>query len=253
MIDLKDCTIQERTATLTTYNFAGTTPRGETLAVDFTAIHPDNSYKNSLPNLWHRHGFISYVLPSYWSVDVYVYDERGCWGRYNPDGLKPARSKSSYCRYLFNAPFCISAPKKRPHRKKCVLKVCTFYNLIKDVFKVVCNRSVLSIDCMRIYPVGVHVSAVSYSLFQLPHRQVCRNADECVPQLVQGAFCNAVCLAVSLPPPPDVPFFLLDEHPLLHSGQLFLCFQLGHRPRRQHDSARCIFVFSSCFPFIYSN
>lgn len=84
MIDLKDCTIQERTATLTTYNFAGTTPRGETVAVDFTAIHPDNSYKNSLPNLWHRHGFISYVLPSYWSVDVYVYDERGCWGRYNP-------------------------------------------------------------------------------------------------------------------------------------------------------------------------
>lgn len=84
MIDLKNCTIQERTATLTTYNFAGTTPRGETVAVDFTAIHPDNSYKNSLPNLWHRHGFISYVLPSYWSVDVYVYDERGCWGRYNP-------------------------------------------------------------------------------------------------------------------------------------------------------------------------
>lgn len=84
MIDLKDCTIQERTATLTTYNFAGTTPRGETVAVDFTAIHPDNSYKNSLPNLWRRHGFISYVLPSYWSVDVYVYDERGCWGRYNP-------------------------------------------------------------------------------------------------------------------------------------------------------------------------
>lgn len=84
MIDLKDCTIQERTATLTTYNFAGTTPRGETVAVDFTAIHPDNSYKNSLPNLWHRHGFISYVLPSYWSVDVYVYDERGCWRRYDP-------------------------------------------------------------------------------------------------------------------------------------------------------------------------
>lgn len=84
MIGLKNCTIQERTATLTRYNFAGTTPRGETVSVDFTAIYPDNSYKNSLPNLWHRNGFISYVLPSYWSVDVYVYDQRGCWERYNP-------------------------------------------------------------------------------------------------------------------------------------------------------------------------
>ena len=84
MIDLKNCTVQELTATLTCYNFAGTTPRGETIVVDFTAVRPDNNYKNSLPNLWHRNGFISYVLPSYWSVDVYVYDQRGCWERYNP-------------------------------------------------------------------------------------------------------------------------------------------------------------------------
>lgn len=84
MISLEDCKVEKMGSTCTRYTFNGLTPRGETVCVDMTACHPDNSYKNSLPNIWYRHGFISYVLPSYWSVDVYVYDERGCWGRYNP-------------------------------------------------------------------------------------------------------------------------------------------------------------------------
>lgn len=84
MISLEDCKVEKMGGTRTSYTFNGLTPRGETVCVDMTACHPDNSYKNSLPNVWYRHGFISYVLPSYWSVDVYVYDERGCWGRYNP-------------------------------------------------------------------------------------------------------------------------------------------------------------------------
>lgn len=84
MISLNDCKIKKMGSISTRYTFNSLTPRGETVCVDITACHSDNSYKNSLPNIWYRHGFISYVLPSYWSVDVYVYDERGCWGRYNP-------------------------------------------------------------------------------------------------------------------------------------------------------------------------
>lgn len=84
MISLEDCKVEKMGRTRTYYTFNGLTPRGESVIVGMTACHPDNSYKNSLPNIWYRHGFISYVLPSYWSVDVYVYDECGCWGRYNP-------------------------------------------------------------------------------------------------------------------------------------------------------------------------
>lgn len=84
MISLEDCKVEKMGSTRTYYTFNGLTPLGESIIVGMTACYPDNSYKNSLPNIWYRHGFISYVLPSYWSVDVYVYDERGCWGRYNP-------------------------------------------------------------------------------------------------------------------------------------------------------------------------
>lgn len=84
MISLEDCKVEKMGSTRTYYTFNGLTPRGESVIVGMTACHPDNGYKNSLPNIWYRHGFISYVLPSYWTVDVYVYDECGCWGRYNP-------------------------------------------------------------------------------------------------------------------------------------------------------------------------
>lgn len=84
MISLEDCKVEKMDSTHTYYTFNGLTPRGESVIVGMTACHPDNGYKNSLPNIWYRHGFISYVLPSYWTVDVYVYDECGCRGRYNP-------------------------------------------------------------------------------------------------------------------------------------------------------------------------
>lgn len=84
MISLEDCKVEKMDSTHTYYIFNGLTPRGESVIVGMTACHPDNGYKNSLPNIWYRHGFISYVLPSYWTVDVYVYDECGCRGRYNP-------------------------------------------------------------------------------------------------------------------------------------------------------------------------
>ena len=75
--------IDHRAATRTLYELDGTTPRGEQIAVEFTACINDGS-KHSLPNLWHGMGYTAEVLPSYWAVDVYATDAAGCWGCYNP-------------------------------------------------------------------------------------------------------------------------------------------------------------------------
>lgn len=75
--------IDHRAATRTLYELEGTTPRGERIGVEFTACTNDGS-KHSLPNIWHKAGYIPAPLPSYWAVDVYATDAAGCWGRYNP-------------------------------------------------------------------------------------------------------------------------------------------------------------------------
>lgn len=75
--------IDHRAATRTLYELKGTTPRGERIAVEFTACTNDGS-KYSLPILWHKAGYTAKVLPSYWAVYVYATDDTGCWGRYNP-------------------------------------------------------------------------------------------------------------------------------------------------------------------------
>lgn len=75
--------IDHRAATRTLYELDGTTPRGERIAVEFTACTNDGS-KHSLPNIWHKAGYTPAPLPSYWVVDVCATDAAGCWGRYNP-------------------------------------------------------------------------------------------------------------------------------------------------------------------------
>jgi hypothetical protein len=75
--------IDHRAATRTLYELDGTTPRGESIGVEFTACTNDGS-KHSLPNIWHKAGHTPAPLPSYWAVDVYATDAAGCWGRYNP-------------------------------------------------------------------------------------------------------------------------------------------------------------------------
>lgn len=75
--------IDHRAATRTLYELDGTTPRGERIGVEFTACTNDGS-KYSLPNIWHKAGYTTAPLPSYWAVDVYATDAAGCWGRYNP-------------------------------------------------------------------------------------------------------------------------------------------------------------------------
>ena len=75
--------IDHRAATRTLYELEGTTPRGEHIAVEFTACTNDGS-KHDLCQVWHKHGYTAAPLPSYWCVNTYVYDTAGCWGRYNP-------------------------------------------------------------------------------------------------------------------------------------------------------------------------
>lgn len=89
LISLHDCEIEKIGETRTFYTFYGLTPRGETVIVGMTACYPDNSSKNSLPNLWHKRGFTPSVLTSYWAVDVYSTQPDGrCFSRYNPT-MKP--------------------------------------------------------------------------------------------------------------------------------------------------------------------
>lgn len=67
----------------TFYTFEGLTPRGERLQVEFSA-HINDGSRYDLANIWYKHGYTAVRLPSYWCVNTYVYDQRGCWERYNP-------------------------------------------------------------------------------------------------------------------------------------------------------------------------
>ena len=45
----------------------------------------DSSFKNSLPKLWSKGGYINRVLETYWSIETYVKDTEGnSYGIYNP-------------------------------------------------------------------------------------------------------------------------------------------------------------------------
>ena len=67
------------------YTFEEKNSKGEKIQIEFLKCIPDNSSKNSLPNLWLEHGYIDRLLNSYWCVQVYATQEDGlCLGRYNP-------------------------------------------------------------------------------------------------------------------------------------------------------------------------
>ena len=46
--------------------------RGESLLLFFNKCE-NYDISNSLPNLWHKYGYINRVLQSYWRVEVYVH------------------------------------------------------------------------------------------------------------------------------------------------------------------------------------
>lgn len=70
--------------------------KGETIIIDLSYIVPDNTSKNSLPNLWKKYGYIDKVLDNYISVETFVTDVDGnCWGKYNPQ-VKENQNKINF-------------------------------------------------------------------------------------------------------------------------------------------------------------
>lgn len=51
--------------------------------MEFSA-HINDGSRYDLANIWYKHGYTAARLPSYWCVNTYVYDQRGCLERYNP-------------------------------------------------------------------------------------------------------------------------------------------------------------------------
>lgn len=75
----------ERTFGGAWYTFEEQNSAGERLQVELSECRPDNRCKNSLPNLWKKHGYTARVLESYFCVRTYATDPEGvCRGRYNP-------------------------------------------------------------------------------------------------------------------------------------------------------------------------
>ena len=67
------------------YELNETNKNGEKINVEIMEIFPDNTSKNSLPNLWLKHGYTNKLYNSYLCIDCYVTDKDGnCWERYNP-------------------------------------------------------------------------------------------------------------------------------------------------------------------------
>lgn len=84
-LDFKNILIEQMTGHRTFYKFLEKNKINESLIVEITETYPDNTSKNSLPNLWKQHGFTNKLYNSYLNVDCYVTDKDGiCWGKYNP-------------------------------------------------------------------------------------------------------------------------------------------------------------------------
>lgn len=82
--------------TRTIYDFEETNKKGERLSIEITEMYNDNEYKDSLPNLWKKHGYTNKLYNSYLCVTCFVTDKDGnCWERYNPT-IKLSDDKKRY-------------------------------------------------------------------------------------------------------------------------------------------------------------
>ena len=58
--------------------------RGESLMMYVNKCE-DPGPDHSLPRLWHKYGFIDRILPNYWYIEVFVFNDKGeCYNGYNP-------------------------------------------------------------------------------------------------------------------------------------------------------------------------
>lgn len=98
---MKNFKIEKLAETRELITFTEPNSKGEKIAVEFTKCIPDNSRKYSLPRIWKKNGHISKLLNSYWCIDTYVTDDKGCWGRYNPQTKLSDDGKRSLINFDF--------------------------------------------------------------------------------------------------------------------------------------------------------
>ncbi|HCL4455256.1 TPA: hypothetical protein N2D10_003283 [Clostridium botulinum] len=66
------------------YTFTDINEKGEKVIIELSKCE-DGSFKNSLPKLWKKNGYIDRVLETYWSIETFVKDTEGnSFGIYNP-------------------------------------------------------------------------------------------------------------------------------------------------------------------------
>ena len=96
-----------------TIEFLEKNSKGERLVIELCEIYPDNTIKNSLPNLWKKHGHTKGILKDYLILNTYAYLKNGeCRGLYNPTHTKDFKLD-------FNNVLRVSEENKQILIKKC--------------------------------------------------------------------------------------------------------------------------------------
>lgn len=82
---MKKFTVEKIAETRTLVTFRDVTSRSERISVEFVEC-ANSGAKNSLPNLWKKHGYTDKTLGTYWAVSVFAENVDTCVYRecYNP-------------------------------------------------------------------------------------------------------------------------------------------------------------------------
>lgn len=68
----------------------------EKITIYFSKSYCDPKSKKSMCNLWIKHGFTKELITEWWHMDVYVKNDFGTWGRYNPTITKDHKINFKY-------------------------------------------------------------------------------------------------------------------------------------------------------------
>lgn len=78
-------TVKEMAPTRWIYDCNEKNAKGEKLLIEVNKIIVNLEDKKEAMNLWKKEGVIKNALPTWWSIETYVYDtEENCFGAYNP-------------------------------------------------------------------------------------------------------------------------------------------------------------------------
>ena len=92
--------LKQRTSTSYEVRFKEKNNLNEYLILQINEVYPPKC-KNSLPNLWKKHGFTDKILDSYYILDVCAFDENGYeYHKYNPQIAKSDGNRSINFDYM---------------------------------------------------------------------------------------------------------------------------------------------------------